>query len=61
MSKKIADLEFLYIVAFALKVDENISVKNVFFALKCTFLGQNRLKTHIELWVALIDSSPCDL
>ena len=32
--------------------------------LKCTFFGQNGYKTHIELWVAVIensDSSPRDL
>ena len=28
---------------------------------KVYFFGQNRLKTLIELWVALIDSPPLDL
>ena len=43
------------VYCIALKKLVNIKVRKLeFFALKCTFLGQNRLQTPIELWVALI-------
>ena len=39
----------------ALKMLVNVEVRKLeIFALKCTFLGQNRLQTPIELRVALI-------
>ena len=40
--------------------EDHKSEKTAIFAIKCTFLVQNRLKTHIELWVALHirDNSP---
>jgi hypothetical protein len=42
-------------VAFSEYMNFNVKVKQLkFFALKFTFLGQNRLQTSIELWVALI-------
>ena len=43
MGKSTVKLDFLYIVAFELK------------SMYCTFLGIHRLKSHIKLWVALIE------
>ncbi len=51
MGKTNDKLEFLYIIASVLK--------SVIFALKCTFLGKNRLNTKIELKVALIEIANC--
>ena len=37
-----------------IKLLNNIKVRKLYiFASKCSFLVQNRLKTHIESWVAL--------
>ena len=48
--------QFLFIVSSTTKkVDWHKSEKTVNFC--CIFLGQNRLKTHNELWLALFNSS----
>jgi hypothetical protein len=50
MGKTNTKLEFLLV-----KKLNNIKVRKLYIlASKSTFLGQNRLKTHIDLWVALI-------